>query len=100
MSGATIRRRLRPHEKQHKEYLCVLVLHSNYRMREIVSLLNRRFKRRMEQDSTRFDEAMTQQYWEHMEATNHDMVQWARSQGYGTRKVQAVLKWALAQEIC
>ena len=68
-------------------------------MRQIVSLLNRRFKHRMEEDATRFDEEMTQQYWEYMEATNHEILRWARGLRPGTRKRERVERWAEEQEI-
>ena len=90
MAYVTQSRYIRPREKKHKEYLCILILYGRYTMLQTISLLDRRFK----EDATYFDIELTQQYWEYLESTNHEILRWARAEGPDSWRVSRLLKWA------
>ena len=99
MRAATSIKLIRPHGKQHKQYLCILKLYTAHKIQWIVSLLNRRFSDYLDKHSARFDEAMTEAYYESMERNDHRELRWAEKEGRNSRKVRRVLEWAREQEI-
>lgn len=90
MALVSKRRYIRPREKKHKQYLCILVLYGRSTVSQTTLLSDRRFK----EDAAYFETALPQKYWEYTECNDHKILRWARAEGPDSRRVRRVLKWA------